>query len=99
MEKTLSLDSIVAASPDQVSCLLGTEAAILNLKSGVYFGLEGVGAIVWDLIAKPKPVNEILETLLERFEVDQERCQNDLFALLAELDRRGLIEVTEKSAR
>jgi hypothetical protein len=99
MEKTISLDSIIAASPDQVSCLLGTEAAILNLKSGIYFGLEGVGATVWDLIAKPKLVNEILETLLERYEVDRERCQTDLFTLLAELDRRGLIEIKEKSAQ
>ncbi len=98
MGKTISLDSTIAASTDQISCLLGAEAAILNLKSGVYFGLDGVGATVWDLIAEPKLVNEILETLLERYEVDRELCQNDLLALLAELDRRGLIEIREKSA-
>jgi hypothetical protein len=98
MGKTISLDSTIAATSDQISCQLGADAAILNLKSGMYFGLDGVGATVWDLIAEPKVVNEILETLLERYEVDRERCQSDLLALLAELDRRGLIEIREKSA-
>jgi hypothetical protein len=98
MGKTISLDSTIAATSDQISCQLGADAAILNLKSGMYFGLDGVGATVWDLIAEPKVVNDILETLLERYEVDRERCQNDLLALLAELDRRGLIEIREKSA-
>jgi hypothetical protein len=40
MSKTLSVDSVVAAAPEQVSCDLAGEAAILNLKSGVLFWTE-----------------------------------------------------------
>jgi hypothetical protein len=36
------MDSIVCAIADQVSCDLDGEAAILNLKSGTYYGLDPV---------------------------------------------------------
>jgi hypothetical protein len=40
----VTLDSIVVASPDQVSADLGGDAAILQLKDGVYYSLDPVGA-------------------------------------------------------
>ena len=98
MKTAISLDSIVAASPDQVSCDLSGEVAILNLRSGMYYGLEEVAAAVWNLVAEPKPVSRILEALLDRYDVDHERCQNDLLTLLGMLDARGLIRVTEEGA-
>ena len=94
----ITLDSIIAASPDQVSCNLSGEVAILNLKDGMYYGLEEVGAAVWNLVAEPKPVSRILEALLDRYEVDHERCRNDLLTLLGMLNTRGLIRVTDEAA-
>ena len=91
--KMLSLDSIVAISPDQVSCELDGEAVILNLKKGAYYGLDEVGATIWSLLAEPVAVSKILETLLERYEVERGRCLDDLLALLAELHERGLIRI------
>jgi hypothetical protein len=40
----MSSDSIVVAAKDQVSSDLGGEVAILDLKVGVYYGLDEVGA-------------------------------------------------------
>jgi hypothetical protein len=89
----ISLDSIVAISLDQVSCELGGEAVILNVKKGAYYGLDEVGATIWSLIAEPVAVSKILETLLERYEVERGRCRDDLLALLAELHGSGLIRI------
>ena len=44
MTPTISDRSIVVAAKDQVSCDLAGEAAILNMKNGVYYGLDPVGA-------------------------------------------------------
>jgi hypothetical protein len=41
----VNLQSTIRLSQNQVSCNLGGEAAILNLKSGIYFGLNPVGAL------------------------------------------------------
>ena len=78
---------------DQVSADLSGEAAILNLKSGIYFGLNEVGASIWKLIQEPKTVDEVKDALLQEFDVEPDQCKADLFALLNELLSHGLIEV------
>jgi hypothetical protein len=52
-----------------------------------------MGARIWNLIQQPRRVNEIIETLLEEYEVEPQRLSNDLLGLLKEMATRGLIEV------
>ena len=85
--------SVVAISSRQISSAMGAEQAILQLDSGKYFGLNPVGARVWQLAAAPRKVSEILATLLAEYEVPADRCRADLFALLQKLQTAGLIEV------
>jgi hypothetical protein len=89
----VSGDSTVVAAKDQVSSDLGGEVAILDLKAGVYYGLDAVGARIWSLIQEPRTVNEIRNILLEEYEVEPERCERDLLVLLQRLADEGLIEV------
>ncbi len=95
MKKTLSVSSSVVAANDQVSSDLGGEVAILHLKAGVYYGLETVGARIWSLIQKPRPVKEIRDILVSEYEVEPDRCESDLIALLQSLADEGLIEVRD----
>jgi hypothetical protein len=88
----IELQTTVRASKEQVSCELLGEAVILDLKNGVYYGLDEVGARIWSLVQQPRRVQDILETLLGEYEVDSERCEFDLLSLLGELKTRGLVE-------
>jgi hypothetical protein len=92
-EKRIGLDTVVVATKDQVSADLAGEAAILNLTSGIYYGLNEVGASIWKLVREPRTVNEVKDTLLHEYVVEPEQCESDLTALLEELLSRGLIEV------
>jgi Coenzyme PQQ synthesis protein D (PqqD) len=93
MDAPISLHTIVVAAPEQVSCPLGEESAILNLKNSVYYGMNPVGARVWDLLKQPQSVAELRSVLLEEYEVDEERCGHDLLTLLETMRSEGLIEV------
>lgn len=93
MDAPLSVQSVVVASSEQVSCLLGEESAILNLKNSVYYGLDPVGARVWTLLHEPKSVGELRDTLLSEYDVDSLRCEQDLIELLEKMRGEGLIEV------
>lgn len=97
--KIISLDSIISVAADQVSCELDGEAAILNLNSGAYHGLDSVGAAVWNLIANPTAVHAIVDAMVAQFEVDRARCERDLLGLLAKLDERGLIQIGNGDGR
>ncbi|HLK80704.1 MAG TPA: PqqD family protein [Xanthobacteraceae bacterium] len=91
----IDLNSVVIAAADQVSCDLQGEAAILNLKTGVYYGLDDVGASVWRMLDGPRRVDELIDALLGEYEVDRDECQRDVIALLGELAVRGLIEIRD----
>lgn len=93
MESRLSLHSIVTVVPEQVSCPLGEESAVLNLKNTVYYGLNPVGARVWTMIQTPKSVAELRDALLEEYDVEAQRCERDLFDLLEKMRGEGLISV------
>ena len=90
---SLSRQSVVTVTKDQVSCSLGAEAAILNTKHGIYYGLDPIGTQVWKLLRTPRKVGDIHEVLLQEYDVDPERCKRDLLVLLEELLGAGLIEV------
>lgn len=93
VKRAVSVDSSVVAAREQVSSDLGGEVAILDLKSGIYYGLDAVGAQIWSLLQEPRTVEEIRDVLVREYEVDDERCERDLVALLQSLADEGLIEV------
>lgn len=89
----VSLSSVVVAAPNQLSCDLGGEVAILNTESAKYYGLNAVGARIWELIQKPTRVAEVRDALVEEYDVAAERCQAELLGMLEALAAAGLIEV------
>lgn len=95
MSGPLSVCSIVGATRDHVSCSLGDEAAILNLKNSVYYGLNPIGARVWNLVQHERTVAEIRDVLLDEYDVEAKRCEQDLLDLLEKLREQGLIEVRD----
>lgn len=94
----ISRHSIVVASQDQVSSELSGEAVILNLRNGTYYGLDAVGATIWGLIQEPRSIEAIHTALLEQYDVEPERCERDLLALLQELAAAELVEVRDAPA-
>lgn len=82
---------------DQVATDLADEVVVLHLASGVYYGLEGVGARVWRLLREPTTASEIVEALLAEYDVDREECRRDVEALLERLAAERLIETRDES--
>ena len=91
--KSLSPTDTVIAVRDQVSCTLQDEAVVLHLGKGVYYGLNAVGATVWNALQEPKTVEQLVRIVTTEFKVQTAECERDLLELLARLQEAGLIEV------
>src|SRR5438046_9055745 len=89
----LTQHSIVAVAGEQISSDLAGEAVILNLRDGVYYGLDDVGARIWNLIQEPESVDQICDHIFEEYDVGAGQCERDVLALLDELAGAGLIDV------
>lgn len=79
-------------SSEQVSCELGGEAVILHTGRGVYFGLNEVGAEIWNLLQQPRAVPEICEAITQSYAVSPQECERDVHELLKQLSEAGLIQ-------
>jgi hypothetical protein len=89
----LSHDAVVVAASGQVSSDVRGRAVILGIKSGKYYSLSDVGARIWELLQQPRTVGEIGEAIQAEYEVEPERCHDDLLKLLDSLLAEELVEV------
>jgi hypothetical protein len=78
-------------SKNVVACDVEGEMVLLDLQSGTYFGLNGVGAEIWNQISQRKSMGEIQRHLLSTYNVAPERCEAELQTLVMQLSERGLL--------
>ena len=99
MNAELSNRTVVVATKEEVSCKLGEEAAILGLKNSVYYGLNSVGARVWELLQEPKSLEEIQTTIISEYDVSAEQAQKDLLQFMRGMLAEGLVELSGPDSR
>ena len=73
---------------------VGEETVILDLASGNYFGLDPVGARIWQLIGDGKSLGEVRKLLLAEYEVSRDQLEGDLERLVGDLLARGLVSAS-----
>jgi len=83
----------IVVADDLVSSDFGDELVVLDLRDGVYYGLEDVGARIWKLVQTPISIAGIRDALLAEYDVEPERCDHDVRALVAELAEKRLVRI------
>jgi hypothetical protein len=91
----IELGHTVGPSSRSACCDLTDEVVILDLSSGIYFGLQGVGSAVWRQIQTPKTVQQVVDAILLEYEVSREECEAKVIGFLEELAAHGLIAVDQ----
>lgn len=69
------------------------EIVLLDLASEKYFGLDEIGARIWQLLHSGSSVGEVLDQLQEEYDVAPETLASDVSELLENLSEAGLIKV------
>lgn len=88
----IELSSIVRQGSDPVCAEVDGEMVMMSIEKGNYYGLDGIGTRIWQLIAEPVSVSKLCEILLTEFAVDRETCEADVLKFLARMEERNLIQ-------
>jgi hypothetical protein len=94
--EALTLETTVRIAPSVVSATVAGEVVILDPDAAKYFGVEGAGVEIWELLREPRRVAELRDRLLEVYEVDPADCEANLIGILEQMRDGGLIEVVER---
>ena len=83
----------VILSPEAMFQEIAGEGVILDLASSTYFGLDGVGVRLWQLLQADPDLQTACATLLSEYEIDAAQLEEDVRALVAQLCAAGLARV------
>ena len=95
MTMSPTLGSRIRVNDDVLFQELHGEAVLLNLKTGVYFGLDSVGTRAWQLLPEHPVLSQILEVIVREYDVAEERCAEDLIRLIAEMREHELVTLVD----
>ena len=87
----MQLDTKLTVPPQVMSRLVGDETVLLDLASGIYFGLDGVGKLIWGAVAEGNNPEQIVALIVSEYDVDEAQAQVDVVEFLSELVERGLL--------
>jgi hypothetical protein len=95
MTATLSPNSMVRRSEDQIAATVDDEVIILSVERGSYFGLDDIGSDIWERLASPIRVDALCDALAARYDADRAIIERDVLALLEKLVAAGLVSATQ----
>jgi hypothetical protein len=87
----MQLDAKLSIPPQVMSRLVGDETVLLDLSSGVYFGLDGVGKRIWESLTEGQNLSDTVAVIVAEFEVDEAQAQADVIEFASDLLQRGLL--------
>jgi hypothetical protein len=88
----MATQEIFCASEDVVAREVGGEMVLLDLASGLYFGLDPVGTVVWQHLSDHgATLAQIADVIEAEFDAPRDRIEADLVALIAQLSEKKLI--------
>ena len=68
------------------------EAIIINLTTGVYYSMQGIGGELWAMLGERRPFGAMLETIVASYDVTADEARRDIEAVLGQLLDEGLIQ-------
>lgn len=69
------------------------EMVFMNAENGRYWGLNTSSTDIWNLLDHPKSLEQIVDLLLEIYEVDKATCQKETISVLIGMLNTNIIKL------
>jgi hypothetical protein len=78
---------------------LGGDVVILNVETGVYFGLDGSGGQIWRELAEHGSIEKTFKSLKQQFDAKPDELRRDLDELVEQFVQKRLVHVIAEPKR
>lgn len=89
----LELQVRLTRNPDIFASQIDDEMVMMDDSQGLYFGLNSVARKLWLLLETPASYESLLNSLLESYQVDFQRCRADVEPFLVKMIEHGLVRI------
>ncbi|WP_053984366.1 lasso peptide biosynthesis PqqD family chaperone [Niameybacter massiliensis] len=91
--KEITLETMIRQTGDMDTSDIDGEKVMMDLDTGSYFMLNDVATHIWDLVEQPMKVAEVIQHLLNEYEIDEVTCKEQVMAFVNELCKRELVAI------
>ena len=91
----IKTESYIKRNKEVFASEIDDEVVMMNVDTGKYYGMDTVGSRIWELIAEEIQVREVINKLMEEYDVGEEQCEKDVLEFLNELYENKLVQVTK----
>ena len=95
----LSLQSRLRPNEAEVAAkVLDGEAIIINLSNGMYYSMDRVGGLIWEMIEGQSTLEETVAEIIARYDVSPQQAQADVQRVADELVQEKLVIVSDQAS-
>ena len=92
---TLASDVVLVQDSEPIATTVDDEIVMLSVRAGAYFGLNGVGTEIWNMLREPRRLGDLCRDLSQHYEADMDALTRDVTVFLQALIARGLVRVVD----
>jgi hypothetical protein len=89
---------LIRKQEDWLSANVAGEVVMMSARTGRHIGLNKVGARIWDILDRPRTLDEICGILVQRFDVAPDVCRTEVESFLGELQQHGAITIEDAAS-
>jgi len=82
-------------SPNVIHETIEGEVILIDLKTGTYYSLRGVGAAIWQGVVAGADSEQIADEVLRRYDASNEQAADAVKSLIGELERESLVRTDD----
>ncbi len=87
----MDLNQKISRRPDLVAVEMDGSTVMMDVISGKYFRLSGVGGTIWELLEQETTLDVLIEKLCSEYAVSEDECRSQTIAFVAQLSEQGLL--------
>ena len=93
-KKEVTTSDVVCQARDLVTSDIDGEIVMMSVENGKYYGMDTIGTDIWQMMENPVKISDLIDTLVEKYDVDKSTCKSDVLLFLKDLNEDGIIRIS-----
>jgi hypothetical protein len=89
--QNMQTDNSYQLNPSVVCTELDDGAVLLDVETKYYYHLNDTSLLIWNGFREKLKISQIAKSLIQSYEVDEQRAVNSIFQFAQQLEEEGLI--------
>lgn len=91
--QNISKEHFVSQVGGNIVSDMGGEKVMLSVRQGKYYNLGDIGGEIWEQIKEPMMVKRLISILIDKYDVVENDCEQQVISFLEHLKEEGLIQI------